>query len=100
MLRSLDSTLVQKKKENKDKYIFAESVHMSSQTTLTSFCLFLTTYPPRTLTKNRHFLTNYLPLLVNIVCEQQSVNLFLDFNKNTFEISDVVIDKGFFFQKV
>ena len=48
-----------------------------SQTTLTSFCLFLTTCPP-TLTfsnlvmvdKKLKFLTTYPPPLVNVVCEQ------------------------------
>ena len=48
-----------------------------SQATLTSFWLFLTTYPPTltfcivwTLTKSWHFKTTYLPRLVNVVCER------------------------------
>ena len=48
-----------------------------SQTTLTRFWLFLTTYPPMltfsmvwTLTKSGHFWTTYLPRLVNVVCER------------------------------
>ena len=48
-----------------------------SQTTLTRFWLFLTSYPPvstfpmvRKLTKNAHFWTTYLPCLVNVVCER------------------------------
>ena len=47
-----------------------------SQTTLTRFWPFLTTYPPVltlltvwTLTKSGHFTTTYLPRLVNVVCE-------------------------------
>ena len=54
-----------------------------SQTTLTRFWIFLTTYPPAltfsmvwTLTKSGHFWTTYLPRLINVVCEQtlKSVN--------------------------
>ena len=48
-----------------------------SQTMLTRFRLFLTTYPPAltsstvwALTKSGHFKTTYLPRLVNVVCEQ------------------------------
>ena len=48
-----------------------------SQTTLTRFWLFLTTYPPAltfsmvyTLTKTGHFWNTYLPRLVNVVCER------------------------------
>ena len=48
-----------------------------SQTTLTEFLLFLTTYPPALtfsmlwrLTESEHFWTTYLPCLVNIVCER------------------------------
>ena len=50
-----------------------------SQTTLTRFWLFLTTYPPLltfstlTLTKSGHFWTIYLPCLVNVVCEQPHI---------------------------
>ena len=52
-------------------------VRCRSQTTLTRFWLFLTTYPPPltfstlwTLTKIQHFWTTYSPSLVNIVCER------------------------------
>ena len=59
-----------------------------SQTTLTRFGLFFTTYPPAltvcmvwTLTKSGHFKTTYLPRLVNVVCErpltQKSLTRFL-----------------------
>ena len=48
-----------------------------SQTTLTRFSVFLTTYPPAltfsivwTLTKSGYFWTTYLPRLVNVVCER------------------------------
>ena len=50
---------------------------LGSQTKLTKFCPFLTTYPPALtfsivwmLTKIGHFWTTYLPRLVNVVCEQ------------------------------
>ena len=54
-----------------------------SQTTLTRFWLFLTTYPPVLTfqmgwTKNAHFWTTYLPHLVNVVCERP---LFWDVSK-------------------
>ena len=48
-----------------------------SQTTLTRFCLVLTTYSPAltismvwTLTNSGHFWTTYLPRLVNVDCER------------------------------
>ena len=51
-----------------------------SQTTLTRFWIFLTTYPPAltfsmvwTLTKSGHFSTTYLPRLVNVVCERPPI---------------------------
>ena len=47
-----------------------------SQTTLTRFWVFLTTYPPaftfsmeKTLTKSEHFWTTFLHCLVNVACE-------------------------------
>ena len=53
-----------------------------SQTTLTRFRLFLTTYPPPLtfsmvwmLTKSWYFCTIYLPCLVNVVCEQPRLDL-------------------------
>jgi hypothetical protein len=56
-----------------------------SQTTLTRFWIFLTTYPPaltfslvrilRMLTKSGHFWTTYLPRLANVVCERPLVLL-------------------------
>ena len=49
-----------------------------SQTTLTIFCHFLTTYPPDVYIlylinvdkKNQHFWTTYLPFLVNVACKR------------------------------
>ena len=56
-----------------------------SQTTLTRFWVFLTTYPPVLtfsmvwkLTKSGHFWTTYLPRLVNVVCERPQTPLPLE----------------------
>ena len=57
------------------KYNFTPDRH--SLTTCTQFCPFLTTYIPLcghffalNVDKNRHFLTTYPPLLVNVVIER------------------------------
>ena len=55
-----------------------------SQTTLTRFWYFLTTYPPALtfsmvwmLTKSVHFKTTYLPRLENVVCERHLRSCYL-----------------------
>ena len=62
-----------------------------SQTTLTRFCLFLTTYPPAltfcmvwTLTRSGHFKTT--SYLVNVVCKQ---NPMLKIPSETYSLKDV-----------
>ena len=66
---------------NRSILFLLASVRGRSQTTLTRFWLFLTTYPPPltfsmvwTLTWSGHFWTTYLPRLVNVVCERPLIS--------------------------
>ena len=73
---------------------FATAKRGRSQTTLTRFWLFLTTYPPAltfsmvwTLTKSGHSKTTYLPCLVNVVCERPQTKITLLFSFTHFMLS-------------
>ena len=64
------------------EYLLNSFMHITllggrSQTTLTRFLAYLTTYPHKltfsmvwTLIKSEHFCTTYLPCLVNVICER------------------------------
>ena len=80
------------------------AVHkLHSQTMLTRFWVFLTTYPPAltismvwTLTNSGHFWTTYLPRLVNVVCERPLRTFFCEIyilsrNRYFFRLSFEVV---------